>query len=100
MLLFPFKQVTSEGTCDASFVTWFSAADTISWDMTIANGMCEKILSLDAMDAQFYAPFHSERSREQDYGKNIPLSITSICGNFRWVFPARGQEDVMSHKMR
>lgn len=85
MLLFHLKQVTSdasfasEGTSDASFVTWFSAADTISWDMAIANGMCEKILSLNAMDAKFEAPFHSERSRKQDYGKNIPLSITSIC---------------------
>lgn len=91
--------MTSEETSDASFVAWFSVADTISWDMAIASGMCEKIPSLDAMDAQFHAPFHSERSREQDYGKNVPLLITSICGNFRWVFPALGQQDVMSHKI-
>lgn len=97
--LLPSQQVTSEGTCDVCFVTWFSSAHTISWDMTIANGMCEKILSLNAMDAQFNAPFHSERSREQDYGKTTPLSITTICGNFRWVFPALGQQDVMSHEM-
>lgn len=67
--------------------------------MIIDNGIWGKILSLGAMDAQFDAPIHSERPREQDYDKNTTLSITSICGNFRWVFPTPGQQDVMSHKM-